>query len=176
MSVIEKYDIAQICTSGHVINSSCKNQPSACTDFCALCGSPTIKECPSCRASIPGDAYGSQVLFATLEGTVTAPVKINTEYTVPAFCSKCGKPYPWTAKFLENANKIVDLMDGLSPEQKEQLKETFPNLLVEKPESQYDALVAGTMIHQITSFGKDVLINLLKDNIPTKLFELMQLE
>lgn len=68
------------------------------------------------------------------------------------------------------------MADDLSPEQKQRLKETFSNLLVDKPESKYSALVASKLIHEIKSMGKNILIEMLKENIPMKLFELMQLD
>lgn len=172
----KQYDVAQICTSGHVINLSCNRQPADCTKFCSLCGSPTIKECPSCKAPIRGDAYVSSVIAVTSLDGVERSIKVIKDYVVPAFCPDCGNPYPWTNSFLISAEKIVDMADDLSPEQKQQLKETFPNLLVDKPESKYSALVASKLIHEIKSMGKNILIEMLKENIPMKLFELMQLD
>ena len=52
-----------------------------------------------------------------------------SNYTAPAFCYKCGDPFPWTAAALRAAEDLADEMDALSDDEKESLKKTLPDLV-----------------------------------------------
>lgn len=71
---------------------------------------------------------------------------------------------------------MVDMFEELSTEQKQQLKETFPDLIVETPQSKLAALRAAKLINGLTSFGKDIFVKLLQDNIIQSLFTLMNIK
>lgn len=136
------YKTAKICLNGHLISSNIENH-SADYPFCTSCGSKTITICQNCQAPIHG--------YYHIKGVVSFE-----EPTVPAFCHNCGEPYPWTKTFLETAEGMVDMFDELSPEQKLQLKETFPDLIVETPKSKLAALQASKLINGFQSAGKDI--------------------
>lgn len=76
---MEDYYIARICRKGHTITSSLEKHPDA-GEFCSKCGSPGIDKCESCGAPIKGSR--KRVIGGT--------------YEPPAYCYKCGKPFPWT--------------------------------------------------------------------------------
>ena len=77
--------------------------------------------------TIPGVCGG-------IRGTHHVPAVIGfDDYTAPAFCYKCGEPFPWTATSLRAAEEMADEMDALSDAEKESLKKTLPDLVRETP-------------------------------------------
>ena len=114
------YDLAQICENGHVANSCARDYPTSNQDHCDKCGSQTITMCPACETEI--------------RGTHHIPAVIGfDDYAAPAFCHKCGEPFPWTAASLRAAEEMADEMDALSDAEKESLKKTLPDLVRETP-------------------------------------------
>lgn len=175
MQTISEIDTAQICKNGHIVNLSCKYDPEACSDFCPLCGEKTIKHCQHCHTPIRGDAYTEEAVL----DDITVTVKLNNSYQVPAYCHKCGQPYPWTEELLKDADAIIDSFDELSNEQRKLLKERFPDLLTDNPRTISSALTFSKLINGLTSVGsavgKGFLINLLEKHVPETIFTLMQL-
>lgn len=51
----------------------------------------------------------------------------------PAYCTKCGKPFPWTESAIQAAKEYTDELEKLSAEEKTALKETFADLTVDTP-------------------------------------------
>ncbi len=49
-----RYDTAQICMNGHIINSMSKSHPEHNKEFCDKCGARTITKCPHCNTPIRG--------------------------------------------------------------------------------------------------------------------------
>jgi hypothetical protein len=98
-----RYVAAQICLRGHVLNVNG-------TDFergehCPKCGEASIDTCQHCKVAIRGgEIYAS-----------------TTNYKVPYFCHKCGRPYPWMADRLSTAKELLDHDDKLSLEDREKL-------------------------------------------------------
>ena len=156
------YRTAMICLNGHLITDNYEDYGIE-DRFCRKCGAATIINCQYCNKSIHGrytaNNFGSK------------PLK-----ELPAFCHNCGKPYPWTEAFLKTADEMVDMFEELSTEQKQQLKETFPDLIVETPQSKLAAFRAAKLINGLTSFGKDIFVKLLQDNVVDSLFALMHLK
>ena len=77
---IARYDVAQVCVNGHLVNPSADRNPEANSAFCDLCDAPTIKSCIYCHAPIRGPRHGSDH---------------NEIYSPPSFCYNCGKFFPW---------------------------------------------------------------------------------
>lgn len=112
---------ALYCEKGHFIEAL-ENDDSAPADalsamfarqrsgpppFCRMCGAMTISTCPSCQA----------------------PIELS--YDRPAFCAQCGKAFPWTTYIIRSASECTDDIEQLSFEEKEELKATFEDLIVE---------------------------------------------
>lgn len=93
----------------------------------------------------------------------------------PYYCHNCGEPYPWTQARLETADKIVDMLDELDDVQKKQLKETFPDLIVESPKTQLSALVAAKIMEKVHGLGRYVLIQWFEQNVLPTILTLMNL-
>lgn len=110
------YDIAQVCLNGHVTNSMARGSPASNQPFCHKCGERTIIPCPSCDADIRGYYHVEGVFF------------VVGDYSAPAFCFQCGKPFPWTARGLDAANELADTFEGISEEDREELKKSLDEL------------------------------------------------
>ena len=115
------YDVAQICENGHVANSMARDNPARNQDHCDKCGSPTIMACPSCQTKIRG--------FYSVPGVLG----IFDKYAAPAFCDKCGKPFPWTAVGLRAAKDLADELDGLTSAEQVSLKESLDGFWCRQP-------------------------------------------
>ena len=114
------YDLAQICENGHVANSCARDYPNLNQVHCDKCGSGTITTCPACATEI--------------RGTYHVPGVIGfDDYKAPAFCYKCGEPFPWTAAAFCAAEELAGELDDLSDDEKESLKKALPDLVRETP-------------------------------------------
>src|SRR3712207_8759605 len=73
------------------------------------CGSEVIESCLFCVAPIPG---GYAKITSELQNLVTGErMKRITKYKnteIPNYCYQCGKPYPWTEKFLKDYKELLD--------------------------------------------------------------------
>ena len=133
------YDVAQICENGHVTNSMAHDYPNSNQSHCDKCGAPTIMACPSCQTAIRG--------FHHVPGIIGL-----ANYDAPAFCYKCGKPFPWTAARLRAAENLADELDGLTSDDRESLKKSLHDLVRETPSTR----VAETRFKKIMrKAGKD---------------------
>jgi len=93
---------AQICLQGHV--QSCNGRQFNRDEHCSKCGSACIDSCSNCKAPIRGmDAY------------------ISAEYVSPAFCHKCGSPYPWMEDRLNTARELLNHDEKLSFDERNEL-------------------------------------------------------
>jgi hypothetical protein len=116
----EGYDVAQICLNGHCITRFSTDFPEHSEDFCSKCGQRTIKTCEKCKTPIRGGLRDVLSL---------------ADYVVPAFCHKCGAPYPWTETRLNVAVEMAKELDGLSEEEKTLLASTLDDLVREGPKT-----------------------------------------
>lgn len=126
------YDTAQICANGHVINSCSISTPHINRKFCERCGALTITKCPYCSATIRG-------AYCTRSST--------SSFTRPSFCPDCGKPYPWTEAKLKAAKELVDELDKLTPEERELLKKSLDDIMLDTPQT----IVAATRFKKIAA-------------------------
>ena len=74
-----RFHTAYICENGHAISAKTGECPYT---FCPQCGARIISKCPACNAVI--------------RGVVDDTWSFAFNYTVPAYCPDCGKPFPWT--------------------------------------------------------------------------------
>lgn len=144
------YAQAQICSKGHVITTDISEERG--TPRCSYCGSPTISSCPDCGTPIRGTIRSDEIIF------------FDATYSRPSYCHNCGNPYPWTSALIESFNGIIDLADELDVSDKKILKNTFPNLLVDIPETSFSAL---QIKKHLKAAGKDTL-NALRSTVAEK--------
>lgn len=118
------YDSAQICLNGHVINENYHEYPSHNQNHCDKCGEQTIFKCPKCSTEIRGHYEVSGI------GDLTG------SYQAPNFCHACGNPYPWIQKKIEAAKEMAEELDELNDEEKQKLKLSLDDLIVENPKTE----------------------------------------
>lgn len=115
------YDLAQVCTNGHVVTNAAETNPSATTDHCVKCGAETITHCKACGARIRGlDRQGVSL------------------FNRPAFCHRCGEPHPWTSSRLQAARELASL--EADPEIRQVLASTIDDLVKDTPATPVAAL------------------------------------
>jgi hypothetical protein len=157
-----KFDVAQICLNGHLINDSYERKPDYNHDFCGICGSRTIIECPKCNKKIRGAGYSLSYMgsspYAKEMGYGDDYVK-SSAFKIQSYCLYCGSPFPWTEKKIQAAHDIARELDSLSTEEKTSLEKSIDDLLNESPETN----LAVTRIKKIMpKIGKEAG-NMLKD-------------
>jgi hypothetical protein len=105
---------------------------------CKDCGARTITACPSCSNPIEG--VGENRWMAN-----------SGPYSPPRYCDQCCGPFPWTETALLAASKSVDDSDTLDPDEKNSLKETFPDLVADTPSTPLAATRFQRLISRIVS-------------------------
>lgn len=161
MSGDSYYDVAQICSNGHVINSMTRFSPDQNQIFCDRCGAKTITKCESCGTPIRG--------YYHIPGALG-----GFDYKPPAFCFQCGKPFSWTTQALQAASDLADTFDHLNAGEREALKDTLPDLVNDTPRS----VVAQSRFKALfTKVGKDgydsmkaILVNVLSEAVRKQMF------
>lgn len=144
---MDYYQTAQICLNGHCITSTYENDPLDRQPFCDQCGAKTIIECPSCHAKIRGSyTYGDNSTFFGGLG-----------YKVPAFCSQCGAPFPWTQTALDVAAALINEEDELSSNDREALVEVLPAIINQTPKTSLAAVRFKKALSAAGEFTKDGL-------------------
>jgi hypothetical protein len=116
----EAYDTAQVCINGHEVNPSYHDYPKHNAEFCKICGAKTIISCPKCNAEIDGYYRDSMGL---------------SRYKAPAFCPRCGQPFPWTESRLRAASELTDLATGVTQDEKDRLVGDLPDLVASTPQT-----------------------------------------
>lgn len=144
------YDVAQICRNGHVTNSMARDFPNSNQPRCDKCGTPTITACPSCQTPIRG-YYHVPGVFG------------GFHYTAPAFCFKCGDPFPWTAVGLEAARELADELDGLTEDERRDLKRAVDELVREGPRTAVAETKFKKIMRKAGKEGVDAMRSILVD-------------
>jgi hypothetical protein len=131
------YDVAQICKNGHVVASTAGSSPQFRQDFCARCGAETLMACPGCSTPIRGHYEVPGVIDFTMR------------YRRPAYCFKCGKPFPWTEAALQAARELADLDETLKPDEKEQVKADLEAITTDTPRTKVAATRLGILFKKM---------------------------
>jgi hypothetical protein len=121
-SLVGRYDVAQICLNGHVVNDSSHSRPALNQTFCKKCGAKTINTCTNCNSPIRGYYHVEGVIDLTGRGM-----------DAPSFCVECGNAYPWTEEKIKAAKELALEVEGLSDEEKNMLSNSIDDLITETP-------------------------------------------
>ena len=70
-----------------------------------------------------------------------------TDLPLPTYCPDCGKPYPWTEAKLKAARELTDLLEDLSTEEREILKKSFDDIMLDTPQT----TVAATQFKRLAA-------------------------
>jgi hypothetical protein len=139
--------------NGHSINAVLNSTDESDQRFCDKCGATTTTICQHCGVGIRG-RYRESLIFAP--------------YVPPNYCHRCGKPYPWTDATLRAARELADELDELTPEQRETLKGSLDDLVVDTPRTglaatRFKSIVAklGPVVAQ--GF-KEILLDVMTDS------------
>jgi hypothetical protein len=160
------YDTAEICKNGHVITLHYESLPIERKSYCPLCNAATIHECPTCREKIQGCYHvGKRTLtsFNCFEpgqeqySYHTYCITQPEQYVLPAYCYHCGKPFPWTDALISEADKIIEMMSDLKPDQKKELKSIFPDLIADTSSTVSSSIKAGSILKSVDKFLVDAL-------------------
>ena len=60
-------------------------------------------------------------------------VLVLAEYAPPRYCPNCGEPFPWQQSALDAARELADTLDGLTPHQREALKQDLVDVAHDTP-------------------------------------------
>lgn len=153
----QRYDSAQICINGHVINSMAGTDPTHNKKYCEDCGAETITNCKSCNAPIKGSYHYPNIL----------PMGLG--YDPPKFCDNCGNPLPWTENKLKAAKELGELTDSLSAEEKVDLQSSIEDLVKDTPNVPVAQIKVKKYLtkagKEITQGMRDILIDLVSETI-----------
>jgi hypothetical protein len=145
-----QHHTAQICVNGQVVTAIFDAGLQRSADYCSLCGAKTITECQTCTSPIEGNDWGA--------------------YRRPAFCLKCGKPFPWTDATMKAARDLaaIELQDG----DRNELADIIENLVVDTPQT----TVAATRFKRIRATPaiaegfKTILISVVTEAAKKRMF------
>jgi hypothetical protein len=143
-----RYDVAQVCRRGHLINSSTEDSPERNMAFCSTCGQKTIIACERCATPIHGQYHNVNVGFRAMEEP-------------PAFCHACGKPYPWTAEGIDSARALAEELEGLNEADRIAIASTIEDLVVESPRTSVAVLRFKKLIARATGPARELLLDLI---------------
>ena len=86
-----------------------------------------------------------------------------TDLPLPSFCPDCGKPYPWTKAKLKAAMELTDLLEDLSPEDREILKKSFDDIVRDTPQTKVAATQFKRLLPKIGKIMAEQLRELVVD-------------
>jgi hypothetical protein len=109
--------------------------------FCPTCGLANVFECQHCEAAIESDEE-------------RAPER-------PAYCSSCGKPFPWTETALAAAMEYTDELDELSTEDKAALKATLNDLTADTPRTELAATRFKKFVRKVAPAAGETLTKIM---------------
>ncbi len=133
------YDVQQVCENGHQITGCCTLQPERQKKFCQECGAATITACPSCNKEIQG--YPIEAHQSWLDARHGGPKMVSGRPVgVPAHCSNCGEPYPWTKNRIVAAIQIFAGFGGLDEKEKSTIEQDITNVAKDIPQAELSAM------------------------------------
>lgn len=115
--------------------------------FCSECGAETIEVCPACGTPIRGarrDHLGPQ------------------RYQKPAYCSKCGSPFPWQQSGLDSAVEVIGDLEGIDAEDRTSIQQALPDLARETPRTPRAKQILKTVVGKLGSGARSLLFEALK--------------
>ena len=173
------FKTAQVCVNGHLRNTDTDTHAAKNEAFCSICGAKVISSCPRCNSPLRGTYYISKPLYSP---SLSNPkikgyrdLKISNTVDVSAYCYECGSPYPWTESRLKTAENIINMLDELTTEQKQQLVEFIPDIIIETPRSRYAALVYAKFMDGLSGLVYENFVAWAKENVLPMLLVLMNL-
>ncbi len=157
-----RYHIAEVCPNGHVSTSSVDANPECREEYCSKCGEKTITHCPNCNETIRG-YYECGVIV------------IGATFTPPAFCHKCGSPFPWTQRKIDSATELAEIGAKLTPEELAQFRSDLEELTKDSSRFQVASFRFKETLKKVgssTASGiRDIIVDILSEAAKKALFE-----
>lgn len=148
------YRTAEICLNGHVSTSSADTSPELRETDCSKCGEPTITQCPNCQSSIRG--------YYNVPGVLSLQ-----KYNCPSFCHNCGKPFPWTERYLQAASELMELSGKLEGAELTQFKADLNSLVKDTLQAKVASFRVKTFMSkvgkEIASGVRDILVDIVSE-------------
>jgi hypothetical protein len=82
---------------------------------------------------------------------------MSSDWHPASFCGSCGTPYPWTATARQAASDLIDLLDGLSPSERDQLKGTLDDLTSDSAQTEVAAMRFKLLAKKVGTEGANAL-------------------
>jgi hypothetical protein len=146
------YGTFQICKNGDILTDQA-DTPAIKQAFCAQCGEQIISLCEHCQEPIRGR-------LRTVSVVAPPFMYYNGNVARPAFCHKCGKSFPWTARAQAALREMIEFSE-LSAAEKTDFQLIVPDLIVDTPRSHLAVLKAKTYLAkagtETAKFIKDTL-------------------
>ncbi len=92
-----------------------------------------MSACQHCGEPIPNYIHGRNI-------------RMSGE--VPAHCPSCGEAYPWTARRVEEARRLVD-RSVLDEPEKARVKDSLPALMVDGPSTEWAILETQSFMDSV---------------------------
>ncbi len=143
-----EFDIAQVCTNGHLITGALVRSPEFGKKFCDRCGAETISKCPNCGQPIQGYYIGG-LSFGT--------------YTPPNFCPNCSKPFPWLELKLKAAKDLTNEIENLNETEREQLKKSLDEIVSDTAQTTVAATRFKKLVAKSGKFAANAFKEILVD-------------
>lgn len=123
---------AAFCKNGHLQTTTLRNNEKFPQNYCTKCGNEVIDSCLYCNTPILG-GYGFMREETNIYWEVSGFefIREPKRYKEPPYyCHNCGKPYPWTEKFLKEYQILLGLCDDeIDSNLSELIYSTTENLL-----------------------------------------------
>lgn len=144
-----RYDAAQICLNGHVINTMALSEYQYNENYCSRCGAETIMTCPTCGNHIRGEYHDDVIVY----------LGHSSNFTVPKFCHNCGSAYPWTEAQIEAAKEMIHELEELSDNERDLLSKSIIDIATETPRTDLAVIRFKKAILKLAPEAKQILIN-----------------
>ncbi len=153
------YDEALICENGHLITSGARGDPGSTAKFCVRCGKPILGKCLKCEAPIRGRYIGT---YYKGDGWDAKPVnRVARMRFIPNHCHECGEPYPWTKANAEALAALIDTLNELEPEEREQLRRSIPDIMADTPRSNVATVWLKRAFVKVGDEARNLLVDVL---------------
>jgi hypothetical protein len=160
---MDGYDIAQVCKNGHVISSTAGSNPEFRKNFCNKCGERTMMQCESCLKPIKG--------YYHVEGVLD----FSMTYHLPIFCDNCGNPFPWTGTKLKASKDLINFIETISDDEKDDFRLTIEQLIRETSDAPIAKVKFKRYIKRIESdlakSIKELLLDIVSNSIKPAILE-----
>lgn len=92
----------------------------------------------------------------------------SVDVPVVSFCVHCGNPLPWMQKALDETEQLIDVIDELSPDEKQALKRYLPDLISDSPATPAAALKTGKLMKRLEPHFRDAFKQIIFNLIAAK--------